>query len=231
MKTILIGVFAHPDDEAFGPSATLLRDADSGAELHLLSVTAGERGANPDNVPNLGAVRKMEWQAAGYMLGAASMHMLHFPDGGLCNNLYYEIAKQIETHIRQICDNNGPAQLRLMTYDVNGLTGHIDHITVSYIVTQVFYKLKTTLPDNLIVQELAYFCLTKKQVPQPNLNYFVFMPAGCEKSYITRQVDVTAFLSKKYAAMRLHKSQRADCEAMIARGKAFHQTDNFRVIR
>ena len=37
MKKIIFGIFAHPDDEAFGPSGTLLLETRSGTELHLIT--------------------------------------------------------------------------------------------------------------------------------------------------------------------------------------------------
>jgi LmbE family N-acetylglucosaminyl deacetylase len=40
----LLAVFAHPDDEAFGPGGTLARYAYQGVEIHLLCATRGEGG-------------------------------------------------------------------------------------------------------------------------------------------------------------------------------------------
>ena len=40
----LLAVFAHPDDEAFGPGGTLAKYAKEGVEIHLLCATRGERG-------------------------------------------------------------------------------------------------------------------------------------------------------------------------------------------
>ena len=57
MQKILFGIFAHPDDEAFGPVAALLDEVEKGTELHLITLTGGENGTNPDNLDNLGEVR------------------------------------------------------------------------------------------------------------------------------------------------------------------------------
>lgn len=230
MKKILFGIFAHPDDEAFGPSATFLREVVAGAELHLICATAGESGANPDGVADLGATRKKEWQAAAQAMGAVSATMLDFADGSLCNNTYHTLADSIEERIRQACSGDEPAELCLTTFNTDGLTGHLDHIAVSYITTHVFYRLKAKPPACITIKELAYYCLSKNQAPEARLDYFVYWPAGHDTPYITRQVDVSELVAQKFAIMRLHKSQRADCEAAISQGAAFHHTDSFRVL-
>lgn len=59
MRKILLGIFAHPDDEALGPVGTLLREVRDGAELHLITLTAGQAGATGvfTNSFNLGLLR------------------------------------------------------------------------------------------------------------------------------------------------------------------------------
>lgn len=79
MKKVLIGIFAHPDDEAFGPSGTLLKLRDEGWDIHLILLTDGDAGVNVDNVTDLAATRLKEWEASAKLLGAASTHALHYP--------------------------------------------------------------------------------------------------------------------------------------------------------
>ena len=62
MKKVIFGIFAHPDDESFGPSGTLLKLRRSGYDLHLIVLTDGEAGVNPDGIENLGEVRLQEWR-------------------------------------------------------------------------------------------------------------------------------------------------------------------------
>lgn len=102
MKRLVIGIFAHPDDEGFGPSGTLLLETNAGSELHLICATCGEAGQNVDGHGDLGAVRQDEWRAAGKLLGATSMIQLGYPDGKLCNDLYLEIASKIIAYIEDL---------------------------------------------------------------------------------------------------------------------------------
>ncbi|TNF27292.1 MAG: PIG-L family deacetylase, partial [Deltaproteobacteria bacterium] len=42
----VLGVFAHPDDEAWSAGALLTRCAQQGAEVHLVCATRGEGGSD-----------------------------------------------------------------------------------------------------------------------------------------------------------------------------------------
>lgn len=232
MKTILFGIFAHPDDEAMGPSATLIKEVQKGTELHLICATNGEAGANPDGKEDLGACRIGEWQAASQAIGATKCYPLGYSDGGLCCNMYHDIANNILGIIYDACNaQTQPLALKLMTLDTNGITGHLDHIAISFIATFVFYKLKSSPPANTTVVELAYFCLSKNQAPDPDLAYFVYCPQGHENAYITRSEPVpNELIEKKFAIARMHTSQRSDAEALVRRPHSYHETDNFHVI-
>lgn len=229
MKQLLFGIFAHPDDEAFGPSATLIKNAAAGTEVHLACVTDGQNGMNPDNVPDLGAERIKEWHTAGKLMGASSQHALGFMDGTLCNNMYFDIAKQITKIVRQTVAANGDCELSFMTFDPNGFTGHLDHMAVSSITAYVFYKLKANPPANCTIRELAYYCMPRAFAAGPSVD-FVYMPPGRPDKYINRQVPVDNFFQQKTKVMQAHHSQRKDADASLARGAEFHHTDHFHVI-
>ncbi len=44
-RRTLLGVFAHPDDESFGPGGTLARYAAEGAAVHVIIATDGIAGS------------------------------------------------------------------------------------------------------------------------------------------------------------------------------------------
>lgn len=228
MKKLVFAIFAHPDDEAFGPCATLCRAVEDGAELHLICVTDGAAG---EHTPGQSAstTRRKEWEAVGELIGARYLHPLGYGDGTLSNSLYHEIAERIERIIRQSCDQ--PSEVSLITFDTNGLTGHLDHIAVSYITTYVFYELKKSPPRGSKVTELAYYCLSAEQAPTPDLKYFVHMPAGRGHLYINRQVDAHDMVDKKRQIISLHHSQATDVANALARDDAELAIENFHVIR
>jgi LmbE family N-acetylglucosaminyl deacetylase len=165
------------------------------------------------------------------MIGAKGMYALRYRDGSLCNNLYHDIARKIEATIVRVCtEQTMPVQISLMTFDTNGLSGHLDHIAVSYITTFVFCRLHKRLPQHARAKELLYFCMSKEQMPDHRLDYFVYMPEGRSEEFITRAVEVSEFVDRKFAVMRCHHSQRSDADYLIAKGAAFHATDYFHVV-
>lgn len=230
MHKLIFGIFAHPDDEAFGPSATLMKEVDSGAELRLMCVTAGQAGVGHEINPKLGEIRLQEWRAAGKAMGARVMYDLGYADGQLSNSLYHAIAEDIETGVRMACGDHHFTDLSLVTLDPNGITGHLDHIAVSYITTYVYQRLKANPPEHVTHVELAYYCLSESQIPPGAADYFVYFPEGRPKSYINRTVDVRAQLPKKYEVMRLHATQAEDAAKLIACGDGHHAYDHFHVL-
>lgn len=232
MKKLIFGIFAHPDDEAFGPSATFMKEVDAGAELYLICVTKGEGGMNIDHHADLGYVRMQEWSEACELMGAKGRFCLDFADGSLCSNSYRDLGAKIEGVIKQVCEEQADlVEISLVTFDDNGLTGHLDHVAVSLVTTAVFHRLRKLPPANARIKELAYFCLSEDQMPMPNLEYFSFWPAGRPAVFIDRRVDVRDYLPRKYAVMKCHQTQRTDAEQSFAYGNNdFHAIDNFHVL-
>ena len=163
MKTVIFGIFAHPDDEAFGPSGTLLMEKARGSEVHLICATAGESGMNPDNVDDLAAVRLTEWQTAGRLIGADSMHHLGYGDGTLCNNDYLALADKITAIVLERINGRDDIQVEFMTIDLNGITGHLDHIAIARVASYVYCTLKER--DSRITR-LRLACISDAEAPQ-----------------------------------------------------------------
>lgn len=212
MKKIIFGIFAHPDDEAFGPSGTLLLETRGGSELHLITLTAGENGMNPDNHQNIGEVRLLEWRTAGKLIGATSMHHLGFIDGTLSNHSFLAIIKKIEKIVKDIvANNNEPIEIEFMTSDLNGISGHIDHIVAARASCFVFYKLKE---EGFPTTRIRLSCLSEEIVTTQNID-FVFMESGRSIDEINEVIDARQLIDEIYMIMRTHHTQRADCESHI----------------
>lgn len=213
MKKIIFGIFAHPDDEAFGPAGTLLLETRAGTELHLIALTAGENGTNPDNDLDLGATRLREWHKAGELLGAASMHHLGYTDGTLSNLSMIEIAQKIETLAKGILQNkNADTEVEFMSLDLNGLTGHIDHIVAARAACLAFYRLKTQ--DNRL-KRIRLFCLPDNQYKNVNTDW-IYMEAGRKSDEINEIIDAREIKDDIISVMRAHHTQRGDYENQIA---------------
>lgn len=214
MKKVIFAIFAHPDDEAFGPAGTLLVEKAAGNEVHLICATAGENGTNPDHVPDLGVTRLAEWHAAGELLGADSMHHLGYLDGHLNNSAYLEIAEAIERIITPIIADRPDIEIEFMSLDLNGLTGHIDHIVMGRVTSYLFYRLKAT--DSRFTR-LRLACLSNDQLPEPNCDW-LYMDAGRTAQEIGESVDARAHLDTIHTIIAAHHSQRADAAAHLKNG-------------
>jgi LmbE family N-acetylglucosaminyl deacetylase len=208
MQKILFGIFAHPDDEAFGPVATLVKEVQNGTELHLILLTAGENGVNVDNVPNLAEVRMQEWQTAGKLIGASSMTHLGYEDGTLNNLNHLEIAVKINELVTETVDGRENIEIEFMSLELNGYTGHIDHIVAGRSACLAFYQLRDAGKP---MKRVRLACLTREEVPEVNTS-FVFMEPGKTSEEIAETIDGRENIDKIHEIMRAHHSQHNDYE-------------------
>lgn len=214
MKKLVFGIFAHPDDEAFGPVGTLLMEKEAGSEIHLICATAGENGSNPDDLSDLGDVRIKEWQVAGELIDADSMHYLGYEDGMLCNSVYLETADKVQRIVTDaIADRDDIASIEFLSLDSNGLTGHLDHIFISRVTCYVFYKLKES--DERF-SKIRLHCLHHDDFPDANLGW-LYMDAGRTAEEIAESVDASEHIEQIKEIMSAHHSQRDDCESILTR--------------
>lgn len=214
MKKIVFGIFAHPDDEAFGPSGALLLEAKVGNDIHLITLTAGEAGMNPDNVPNLAETRLTEWKASGDIIGAKSMQYLGYHDGQLSNRDMVEIGSKLVDYIRSIIkDEPADTVVELMSMDLNGVTGHIDHIVAGRAACYAFYTLKSTDPR---LTRIRLSCIPDSEVSTMNTEW-LFMEAGRTAEEIGEVVDARAHKEELGQIVHAHHSQRHDGENYLQR--------------
>src|SRR3989344_3431403 len=130
-KRPLVCVFAHPDDEAFGPSGTIAKFAQD-RDVYILCATNGEAGGNHKNIAQ---IRRNELLKSAKILGVKKVYFLNFIDGTLSNSLYHQLASKIETKLKILKPDS------LLTFEPRGISGHIDHITVSMVTSYVFQRL------------------------------------------------------------------------------------------
>lgn len=210
MKKVLFGIFAHPDDEGFGPAGTIIKEVrENSTDVHIITITPGDAGVNPDNYEDLGAARLAEWHEAGRLLGTASQHTLGYRDGWLANHLYHEVAEKITEVITTTLEHySEPVEVDVMTFDLNGLSGHIDHIFASRVACYVFYMQKAS--DHRF-KRLRFMCIPKEYAPSHNTNW-LYMDAGRSTSECTEVIDARSYRDDIIAVMRSYHSQRNDCE-------------------
>lgn len=224
MTKHVFAIFAHPDDEAFGPCGTLLTEVASGSALHLIMITAGEAGMNPDNHSDLGAVRLQEWQRASDLLGAASRHYLGYPDGQLSNSDMLTVQHTIREIITTTLDSQpNHTTAEIITNDLNGITGHIDHIVAARAASYAFYTLKQ---HGTPIKRIRYACVPYERWPQPNTDW-LFRQPGRKEDVVTEVVDGRVHREKIIKIMQAHHTQRSDAKTHLREQGAMLGLDYF----
>ena len=98
-------VAAHPDDEVLGCGGTLARMAGRGHPVHVLLLADGETsrgaGARPQGERNRMAKRRKAAEAAGKILGLASLQLLDLPDNRLDTVALLDVVRQVETVVKR----------------------------------------------------------------------------------------------------------------------------------
>lgn len=216
MKKIIFGLFAHPDDEAFGVAGTLLKEKQAGSEIHLVVITSGEAGVNLDGHSDLGPVRLEEWYKAGDIIGVASQHFLGYTDGKLTNESMLEIADKFENFVKEILSNySEDLTVEFITLDTNGVTGHIDHIVASRATCLAFYRLK---PHESRLDRIRLRCLSIEEKKHLDCAW-VYCEEGCSKDSIDETIDARDIQDQIISVMQAHHTQRNDCRLHLeARG-------------
>src|SRR5688572_10513596 len=139
----LLGVFAHPDDEAYSVAGCLARYTEEGIPAAILCFTRGEAGMIMEGSgatrETLGEVREAELRAACAVVGVTDVRIVGTPDGGTEAN-----EKGVET-IAATMRELEPSVV--VTMEPTGVTRHPDHIAVSKMTTDAFHRVRTTAGD------------------------------------------------------------------------------------
>jgi mycothiol S-conjugate amidase len=152
----LLGVFAHPDDESFGPGGSLARYAAEGKQVHIIIATDGIAGSVEDpkhlvSHDTLAQVRSTELSNAAVALGVTSIWSLPYRDSGMRNtsdNFHPQALLQqpLETLTRELVDYIKRLQPAvIVTHDPYGGYGHPDHIRLCETVTAAFHLVRNEL--------------------------------------------------------------------------------------
>lgn len=204
MRKTVFCVIAHPDDEAFGPSGTLALLARE-HDVHVLCVTDGASDPRFHKIggKKLSEIRIEELKASANTLGVKQVHLLHYQDGTLSNNLYHEIAGKINELVKKYKPS------LLITTELRGVSGHLDHVAVAMITSYVYR-------ENVSVDAIWYHC-TSKSSSNLMKNYFIFFPEGFNRDDVDLVVNIKKVFLKKVAAARCHKTQIKDALRVIAK--------------
>jgi N-acetyl-1-D-myo-inositol-2-amino-2-deoxy-alpha-D-glucopyranoside deacetylase len=223
MDRRLLLVHAHPDDESIGTGATMARYAAEGAEVTLVTCTRGELGeVIPPELAYLatggdplGEYRIAELAAACAALGIGDQRFLGGPGRWRDSGMMGLPANDSPDCFWQADLATAAAELAevildvrpqvLVTYDENGFYGHPDHIQ-AHRVARAAIGLAAG-PGQARPWQVAKFYATampRSVAVATGVDYFVpFVP----DEQVTTEIDGSAYLAAKTAAMRAHATQ------------------------
>ncbi len=202
----VMGVFAHPDDPEFFCGGTFAKWAAEGKTITFVLATSGDKGSSDLTMTSeqLSAIREVEERAAAAQLGVHDVIFLRYPDGELQPTL--ELRRQITRLIRlkqpDILVTNDPTARWYGSHYIN----HPDHRAIGDAALDAVFP---SARDHLTFPELY-----RDEGLAPHKVKQVYL---CGTRDPNARVDVTDFLATKIRALREHKSQIADMEAMERR--------------
>lgn len=205
----IMGVFAHPDDPEFFCGSTFASWAAEGAMITFVLATSGDKGSDlPDMTPErLIAIREEEQRCAAAVLGVQDVVFLRYRDGELqvTPELKRDITRMIRLRKPDIVVTNDPTTW----YSLLNRPNHADHRTIGAAALEAvfpaacnrMYFLELERDEGLAPHRVSHLWLTITR--DPNV-----------------KMDVTPFVETRIRALREHKSQIADMDALEQRIRA-----------
>jgi LmbE family N-acetylglucosaminyl deacetylase len=211
---------AHPDDETIATGGTIAKAKRDGHRIVLVLATNGEEG---EPVPGvladgelLGDRRVHEAERAADVLGVDRVVFLGYRDSGMMGeptndnpaSFWQADLHDAATKLAQVLREED-ADL-LVTYDVNGVYGHPDHIQVHRVgvraaeyagVSRVLEASFSREFMQSVFDELEADAGEDQSGPADRDTF------GLPEAELTHRVDVSSFVGLKRAALLRHESQ------------------------
>lgn len=203
----LLGVWAHPDDEAYLSAALMWQAVHHGRRAVCVTATAGELGFpadDPRDAAERAEVRRREMASCLAILGVTEHRWLGYPDGGCADVPVAEGTARVRELIEQVRPDT------LLTFGPDGATGHPDHIAVSRWSTAAVRELGSGAPRLLYatntVEWIEYF------FSQVDVSLVMMVPDMKPEACRPDELDVLVtvedeLLDRKVRALRAQASQ------------------------
>ncbi len=186
----ILCVFAHPDDESFGPAGTIARYAAQGVAVHLLTFTSGQHGSRPaplETPEAVGRLRAYELGAATRVLGIRELTLLDYVDGQLERADQEELAGHVTRRLKET--NAGT----IITFGPLGITRHGDHIAAHHAAMTAAGRAES--PVRVFYQAVEGEWAKELDVDGP-------------EAQPTHRIDISGLVDVKLAALACHSSQQ-----------------------
>jgi N-acetylglucosamine malate deacetylase 2 len=219
MRKRILFLLAHPDDETFGPGATIARYSGEGAEVHLATATRGEAGMVGDppltDREHLGEVRTGELLAAAGILGIAKVHFLGFLDGQLAAVPREQLVERAVEVIRTVRPHV------LVGFGPEGVSRHADHKVMCEVALTAFDRAAdpTWYPGSPPsgVGNWAPLKLYQFEIAREVFEGWDAPLAGVPREKLSAIVDTAGFVETKISAFHCHRTQMKDVRRILER--------------
>jgi LmbE family N-acetylglucosaminyl deacetylase len=219
----LVGVFAHPDDDAYVLGGSLLLHPGR-VEPTLVFATSGEAGPIADGSSatraTLGAVREGEQRSFLEAVGHpdAAAHFLRHPDYRLPQVPFERLVGQVEAVLAEV-----RPQL-VVSFGPDGLTSHHDHIRAGEAAAEAFRRARAAAGEPADAFQRLY----QAAYPRSDVDRFyaavrdgrfgygqegrLFDVTGVPDRRVAVRVDTRGVRDRKWAAILRHQTQLPEHE-------------------
>lgn len=196
----VVAIYAHPDDTEIACGGSLAAWAASGAEVHLVICTKGEKGSSdPGTDPEALARRRSgEVAEAAAVLGLAGHRLLGYPDGEIENTA--EVRSRLVACLREVRPDVVFGHDPTAVFFGSGYVSHHDHRTVGWATLDACAPAAASplyFPEAGPPHQVATLALSGTLEPD----------AG---------VDIDGFTDAKVKALLCHRSQLTDDDELVA---------------
>ncbi|HEX2907031.1 MAG TPA: PIG-L deacetylase family protein [Phototrophicaceae bacterium] len=207
-KRIMV-VFAHPDDPEFFCGGTLARWSAEGAQITFVLATSGDKGSDdPEMTPErLITLREEEERRAAAVLGVKDIVFLRYRDGDVqpTPELKRDIVRLMRLRKPDILVTNDPTTW----WNLFNRLNHPDHRHIGEAALEAVFP---AVGNRMFFPELEQDeGLPPHKIPQ------VWLAITREPN---TKVDVTDYLETRLNALREHRSQIKDMDALEQRLRA-----------
>lgn len=208
----ILSIWAHPDDETYLAAGVMAAARDNSQRVVCLSATAGEHGTgDPATWPpsRLGQVRRWEAAAAMAVLGVSEHRFLGFEDGTLRDDDPIGAAL-----VEQVIEEVRPDTI--LTFGVDGMTYHPDHIAVHHWVTRAWERSGRTGRLLYATTSVEFLNRFRDLFEEWDMYMSDERPSGVPSDQLDVHVELGGGeLDRKLTALRAMATQTADLVAAM----------------
>jgi LmbE family N-acetylglucosaminyl deacetylase len=205
----VMAIFAHPDDPEFFAGGALAQWAEAGAEVVYVLATSGDKGSEALDMTSerLIEIREAEQRAAAEIIGASDVIFLRRRDGELTPSLDLrrDLVRLLRLKRPDIVVTNDPTTFWYGDRALN----HPDHRAIGEAALAAVFPIAR---DRLNHPEME-----RDEGLLPHKVRQVYL-AGASQPNV--KLDIGDVIETKIRALREHKSQIADMEAMAERQRS-----------